>query len=295
VSTSRASGSLGQCLILLLNLTLHHFYETNPYSEGYNSLPYYGACDIDYNTDPNNQYTKTLESLFESLNTPAKEGPSNELSRFSNNTLTYLSPATKRLQQGIASNGAQKMSLNTSKALRESRKSILYNIDWMIQHGMMMICVVCPFAPPHEHPAPLAEAFVIMSYLPDASCAFSKTDCTCAPFLYPSCIFVLVNVVHRDGRTCQFPLKHLFEVILVVLVAEVKYMRESMSRSFLMSNAFAIFSLPPIPLLNPLQFLPMIQNIPGCLVLGVLPCICSRSSCTASSTRRCLSLVDSWE
>ncbi len=48
------------------------------YSEGYDSLPYYGACDIDYNTDPNDQCTKSLESLFESLNTPAKEGPTNE-------------------------------------------------------------------------------------------------------------------------------------------------------------------------------------------------------------------------
>ncbi len=51
--------------------------------------------------------------------------------------MTYLSPATKRLQQDIAGNSAQKISLNTSKTLRESRKSILYNIDWMIQHGMI--------------------------------------------------------------------------------------------------------------------------------------------------------------
>ncbi len=32
VSTSRASGRLGQCLILLLNFTLHHFYDMNPYT-----------------------------------------------------------------------------------------------------------------------------------------------------------------------------------------------------------------------------------------------------------------------
>ena len=107
------------------------------YSNGYASLPYYGAHDIDYDTDPNDQSAKSLESLFESLNTPAKEGPTNELSRFDNNTLTYLSPATKRLQQDIAGNSAQKISLNTSKTLRESRKSILYNIDWMIQHQMI--------------------------------------------------------------------------------------------------------------------------------------------------------------
>jgi hypothetical protein len=51
--------------------------------------------------------------------------------------LTYLSPATKRLQQDITGNSAWKISLHTSKTLRESRKSILYNIDWMIQHGMI--------------------------------------------------------------------------------------------------------------------------------------------------------------
>jgi hypothetical protein len=69
--------------------------------------------------------------------TPAKEGPTNELSRFDNNTLTYLSPATKRLNQDIAGNSAQKISLNTSETLCEPRKLILYNIDWMIQHGMI--------------------------------------------------------------------------------------------------------------------------------------------------------------
>jgi hypothetical protein len=78
-----------------------------------------------------------LESLFESLNTPAKEGPTNELLRFDNNTLTYLSPATTRLQQNIAINRVQKISLNTSKTLGGSRKLILYNIDWMMQHGMI--------------------------------------------------------------------------------------------------------------------------------------------------------------
>jgi hypothetical protein len=51
--------------------------------------------------------------------------------------LTYLSPATKCLRQDIAGNSAQKISLHTSKTIHESRKSILYNIDWMIQHGMI--------------------------------------------------------------------------------------------------------------------------------------------------------------
>jgi hypothetical protein len=51
--------------------------------------------------------------------------------------LTYLSPATKCLQQDVAGNSAQNISQNTSKTLRESRKLILHNIDWMIQHGMI--------------------------------------------------------------------------------------------------------------------------------------------------------------
>jgi hypothetical protein len=51
--------------------------------------------------------------------------------------LTYLSPATKCLQQDKAGNKARKISLNTSETLRESRKSILYNIDWMIKNGMI--------------------------------------------------------------------------------------------------------------------------------------------------------------
>ncbi len=80
-------------LIIEFN-TASFLWHKSVYSEGYDSLPYYGARDIDYDTDPNDQCIKSLESLFESLKTPAKEGPTNELSRFDNNTLTYLSPAT---------------------------------------------------------------------------------------------------------------------------------------------------------------------------------------------------------
>jgi hypothetical protein len=57
----------------------------------------------------------------------------NEISRFDYNTLTYLSPATTRLQRDIASNSAQKICLHSRKTLRESRKSTtligLYNME----------------------------------------------------------------------------------------------------------------------------------------------------------------------
>ena len=68
-------------------------------------------------------------------------------------------------------------------------------------------------------------------------------------------------------------------------------MRQLISRSSFISNIFQIFSLPPILLFSPLQFLPMIQNIPSCLVLGAILCICSRPSFTASITLSCSSLA----
>ena len=107
------------------------------YSEGYTAHANCGAGYNDYDTDPEDHCSKSLKSLFESLNTPLKEGHTNELSRFDNNTLTYLSPSTNLLQQDIAINSVRSISLHNSETLYESQKSMLYNIDWMIQHGMI--------------------------------------------------------------------------------------------------------------------------------------------------------------
>jgi hypothetical protein len=71
------------------------------------------------------------------LTTPSKECSKNEASRFDNNTLAYISPATTRLQRDISSNSAQKIRLHSSETLRESMKLMLYNIDWIIQYGMI--------------------------------------------------------------------------------------------------------------------------------------------------------------
>ncbi len=78
------------------------------YRDGYPSLPYYSAQDIDYNTNPNEQCKKSLESLFDSSATPSKECSKNKISRFDNNTLAYISPVTTCLQRDIASNSAKK-------------------------------------------------------------------------------------------------------------------------------------------------------------------------------------------
>ncbi len=70
----------------------------------------------------------------------------------------------------------------------------------------------------------------------------------------------------------------------------LQYMRQSMSRFSLMSSAFGIFAFLPILLLKPLQFSPIIQNIPCCYMLGVIPCTCNSPSSTALSTLLCLSM-----
>ncbi len=71
----------------------------------------------------------------------------------------------------------------------------------------------------------------------------------------------------------------------------LQYMRQLTSRSSLMSNAFAIFPLPPILLSRLLQFSPIIQKIPCCFVLGAVLCTCNRPSLTASRTCFCLSFA----
>jgi hypothetical protein len=71
----------------------------------------------------------------------------------------------------------------------------------------------------------------------------------------------------------------------------LQYMRQLTSRSSLMSNAFAIFPLPPILLSRPLQFSPIFGKISCCFVLGAVPCTCNRASLTALRTRFFLSFA----
>ena len=49
--------------------------------------------------------------------------------------MTYLSPATTRLHKDICGNSSDKCFGHTTVSLRNSRKLILENIDWMIQYG----------------------------------------------------------------------------------------------------------------------------------------------------------------
>ncbi len=87
-------------------------------------------------------------------------------------------------------------------------------------------------------------------------------SCTC-----PACLFSWTlcteKAVHANSRW-NICLRSFLSSLWRKLSWRLQYTRQLMSRSSLMSNAFAIFYLPPILFLNPLQFLPMIQNIPGC-------------------------------
>ncbi len=98
----------------------------------YTSLPHYGAQDDDDDEYPNNTCQKSLESLFETLTTPSKDSDTHDISRFENNTLTYLSPATTRLHKELCGNSYAKIGGRSTMSLRTSRKSMLENIDWMI-------------------------------------------------------------------------------------------------------------------------------------------------------------------
>ena len=105
------------------------------HSRDYVSLPNYGANEDDDDEIPNNNCEKSLQSLFDALTTPSKEANTHDISRFDNNTLTYLSPATTRLHKDVCGNSSDKCFGHTTVSLRNSRKSILENIDWMIQYG----------------------------------------------------------------------------------------------------------------------------------------------------------------
>ncbi len=90
------------------------------YSRDYVSLPNYGAYEDDDDEFRNNKCEKSLQSLFDALTTPSKEANTHDISRFENNTLTYLSPATTRLHKDICGNSSDKCFGHTTVSLRNS-------------------------------------------------------------------------------------------------------------------------------------------------------------------------------
>jgi hypothetical protein len=96
-----------------------------------NSLDTQGE-DFDVNI-PVDTFDDNYEKLFVELNTPTNN--SHDLSRFNENTLSFLSPSTKRLHQDIAENSPANLHHHNSESIRASRKNIIANVDYLIENG----------------------------------------------------------------------------------------------------------------------------------------------------------------
>jgi hypothetical protein len=59
----------------------------------------------------------------------------NDLSRFQNNIMTYVSPMTKRLHNEIQDNSPSRLRHHNAVSLRESRKNMISIIDYIIDNG----------------------------------------------------------------------------------------------------------------------------------------------------------------
>ena len=81
---------------------------------------------------------KSLESLFEQVTSPTKTGHQSEIARFNNNTLSYISPQTKKLHSDILKNSPANLFHHNNNTIRASRKNMLTNIDYMIDYGEFM-------------------------------------------------------------------------------------------------------------------------------------------------------------
>ena len=108
-----------------------------PISDNYESLSSYAPDECDESGIDQNKCERSLETLFESLMTPSKEGKRDELSRFDNNTFSYLSPSSKKLQSDIALYTGRTQSHRFGGTISESRKSMISNIDYMIEYGSL--------------------------------------------------------------------------------------------------------------------------------------------------------------
>jgi hypothetical protein len=80
---------------------------------------------------------KSLESLFEEVTTQTKTGHQNEIARFYKNTLSYISPGTKKLYSDIIKNSPANLSHHNNNTIRVLRKNMLTNINYMIDYGQL--------------------------------------------------------------------------------------------------------------------------------------------------------------
>ncbi len=90
------------------------------------------ADEFDVDT-PVHPFDDNYDKLFGEVNSPSKNR--NDISRFNDNTLLFLSPSTKRLHQDIADNSPANLLHHNSQSIIASRKNIIANVDYMIDNG----------------------------------------------------------------------------------------------------------------------------------------------------------------
>ncbi len=99
-----------------------------------------GIADIDNQPYEESVLGHVADQLyFESANaiddvlSPLKNH--NDLSRFQNNSMTYVSPMTKRLHDDIEENSPSRIHHRKAESLRTSRKNMISIIDYIISIG----------------------------------------------------------------------------------------------------------------------------------------------------------------
>ena len=91
------------------------------------------------NIDDEEQDEESILDYFDNANaiddfiSPLKHH--NDLSRFQNNIMTYVSPMTKRLHNEIQENSPSRLLHHNAVSLRESRKNMISIIDYIIDNG----------------------------------------------------------------------------------------------------------------------------------------------------------------
>jgi hypothetical protein len=90
---------------------------------------------IDNTDDDELAANQSLDALFEEASTPTKKKHTNEISRFNDNLLSFISPLSKQLHQDIAENSPANLCHHTKETIRESRKHMLESIQYIIDYG----------------------------------------------------------------------------------------------------------------------------------------------------------------
>jgi hypothetical protein len=78
---------------------------------------------------------QNLDELFQKASSPTTKTHNDDISRFNDNLLSFISPSSKRLHKDIAENSPAKLCHHTKETLRESQKHMLESIQYILDYG----------------------------------------------------------------------------------------------------------------------------------------------------------------